>query len=206
MPRSGHPSRRPSEGAMMLAEMKEFAVFSAATQRYIRQSLDVGLEREEAVIRWSRDAVEAADIYAQIQAYERLPEIRALIPTTTNDTNILEPFMAPLVMVSAFDLREGRLRSFSSYRFLYERLLGAEVRPWLPSSFCSAAAMPTLHPDIRRQLLQSIPEAAAAVSGWSIRQPVFFPAWVEKVEGPEPPQAGGGPSPRTINYGPGGTR
>ena len=30
-------------GAMTLAEMKEFASFSSATQRYIRRSLDVGL-------------------------------------------------------------------------------------------------------------------------------------------------------------------
>jgi hypothetical protein len=40
---------KPAEGAMTLAEMKEFAGFSAATQRYVRRALDIGLEREDAM-------------------------------------------------------------------------------------------------------------------------------------------------------------
>jgi hypothetical protein len=172
---------RPAEGAMTLAEIKEFAGFTAATQRYVRRSLDVGLEREDALTRWSRDVVEAASIRAQARIYERLRELRTLMPNDS-DLGAIEPFMAPLVTLSAFDLGQGRLTSFSAYRFLYERLLGAEVRPWLPSAFCSAAALPHLHPDLRRKLLQSISEAAATASGWSNRQPSFFPQWVEKID------------------------
>ena len=172
---------KPAEGAMTLAEMKEFAGFSAATQRYVRRSLDIGLEREDALIRWSRDVVEAASIRAQAHMYERLPEVRALMPDDS-DLASVEPFMAPLITVTAFDLGQGRLTSFSAYRFLYERLVGAEVRPWLPAAFCAAAALPTLHPDLRRKLLQSISEAAATASGWSTRKPAFFPYWVEKVD------------------------
>ena len=70
---------KPAEGAMTLAEMKEFAGFSAATQRYVRRSLDIGLEREDALVRWSRDVVEAASIRAQAHMYERLPEVRAML-------------------------------------------------------------------------------------------------------------------------------
>ncbi|MCW3845953.1 hypothetical protein OF829_01775 [Sphingomonas sp. LB-2] len=173
---------KPAEGAMTLAEMKEFAGFSAATQRYVRRSLDIGLEREDAMTRWSRDVVEAASIRAQARMYDRLNEIRALLPDDSG-LDAIEPFMAPLVTVSAFDLSQGRLTTFSAYRFLYERLVGAEVRPWLPSAFCSAAALPHLHPDLRRKLLQSISEAAATASGWSNRQPAFYPQWVEKVDG-----------------------
>jgi hypothetical protein len=125
--------------------------------------------------------VEAASIRAQARIYERLADIRAMLPNDS-DLNAIEPFMAPLVTLSAFDLGQGRLTSFSSYRFLYERLLGAEVRPWLPSAFCSASALPHLHPDLRRKLLQSISEAAATASGWSNRQPSFFPQWVEKID------------------------
>jgi len=172
---------KPAEGAMTLAEMKEFAGFSSATQRYIRRALDVGLDREDAMERWSRDIVEAAAIRAQARMYDRLPELRALVPDDS-DLSAVEPFMAPLVTVSAFDLGQGRLPTFSAYRFLYERLVGAEVRPWLPAAFCAAAALPTLHPDLRRKLLQSISEAAATASGWSSRKPAFFPYWVEKVE------------------------
>ncbi len=166
---------------MTLSEMKEFAGFAAATQRYVRRSLDIGLDRDDALSRWSRDVVEAASMRAQARMYDRLPELRAMVPDD-NGLDAVEPFMAPLVTVSAFDLGQGRLTSFSAYRFLYERLIGAEVRPWLPAAFCSAAALPTLHPDLRRRLLQSISEAAATASGWSSRQPSFYPAWVEKVD------------------------
>ena len=38
------------------------------------------------------------------------------------------------------------------------------------------------NPDKRKVLLQSISEAAATAPGWSTREPVFFPEWVEKVE------------------------
>ncbi|NUU47979.1 hypothetical protein [Sphingomonas zeae] len=172
---------RPAEGAMTLAEMKEFAGFAASTQRYIRRSLDIGLDREDAMVRWSRDVVEAASIRAQARLYRSLPEIRHLIPVDSG-LEALEPFMAPFVTIAAFDLGQGRLTSFSAFRFLYERLIGAEVRPWLPSVFCAAAALPHLHPELRRKLLQSISEAAATAAGWSSRQPAFFPHWVEKVD------------------------
>ena len=170
-----------AEGVMTLAEMKEFAGFPAATQRYVRRSLDIGLERDDALARWSRDVVEAASIRAQSRIYVRLPDIRATVPDDSG-LETLEQFMAPLVTITAFDLGQGRLTSFSAYRFLYERLIGAQARPWLPGAFCAAAALPHLHPELRRKLLQSISEAAATASGWSNRQPSFFPAWVEKVD------------------------
>lgn len=171
----------PAHGALALAEMKEFASFPAATQRYIRRSLDVGLERRDAVDLWSRDAGETASINVQTRIYERLAEIRALL-VDDDDLQLVELFMAPLITVSAFDLAQERIESFGAYRFLYERLLGASVRPWLPSAFCGAAALPHLHPDRRRILLQSISEAAATAIGWSNREPHFFPDWVEKID------------------------
>lgn len=173
--------RQAAEGAMTLAEMKEFASFPAATQRYIRRSLDIGLDREDAMARWSRDVVEAASIRAQARLYRALPSLRELVPDDSGLDSV-EPFIAPLITVVAFDLGQGRLPSFSAARFLYERLIGAEVRPWLPAAFCAAAALPHLHPELRRKLLQSISEAAATASGWSNRQPAFFPYWVEKVD------------------------
>lgn len=173
--------KRLADGTMTLAEMKEFAGFSAATQRYIRRSLDVGLDRDDATKRWSRDIIESASIRAQLRVYDRLPDIRACIPDDSG-LDAIEPFMTPLLVVTAFDLGQGRLTTFGAYRFLYERLIGAEARPWLPAAFCASAALPHLHPDLRRTLLQSLSEAAATASGWSLRQPVFYPAWVEKVE------------------------
>ncbi len=172
---------RPADGALTLIEMKEFAGFSKGTQRYIRRSLDVGLGRRDAMKRWSRDVGEAASIRAQDHIYRRLEHIRAHVPDDSG-LDEMEPLMAPLVTMTAFDLGQDKLTDFASYRFLYERLIGAAVRPWLPSAFCAAAALPHLHPDRRRALLQSISEAAATAPGWSNREPVFFPEWVEKVD------------------------
>ena len=67
---------RPASGAVALAEMKEFASFAKGTQRYIRRSLDVGLDRRDAVRRWSRDPAEAAAIRAQTRVYGRLDLFR----------------------------------------------------------------------------------------------------------------------------------
>jgi len=161
--------------------MKEFAAFPTATQRYIRRSLDVGLERRDAIALWSRDAVEAASIKAQTRAYARLDHVRRHLPDDSG-LEAIEPFFAPLVTMSAFDLGQERLNGFGAYRFLYERLIGAGARPWLPAAFCAAAALPHLHPDRRRALLQSISEAAATAPGWSGREPCFFPEWVDKVD------------------------
>ena len=94
---------KPAEGAMTLAEMKEFATFPAATQRYVRRSLDIGLDRDDAMARWSRDVVEAASIRAQARLYARLPEVRALVPDDSGIESV-EPFLGPLVTPTAFDL------------------------------------------------------------------------------------------------------
>ena len=172
---------RLADGSMSLSEMKEFAGFSSATQRYIRRSLDIGLDRDDAIDRWSRDPIEAASIRAQQKIYIRLDHVREQVPEDSGLDHV-EPFMAPLVTMTAFDLGQDRLSGFPAYRFLYERLIGASARPWLPGAFCAAASLPHLHPDTRRRLLQSISEAAATAPGWSNREPVFYPEWVEKID------------------------
>ena len=164
----------------MLGEMKLFAAFSAAEQRYIRRSLDVGLNRRDALECWARNAAETAQIEAQARRYRMLPPIQACV-SDDEDPEAAECFLAPLITLSAGDLGEGRLADFEAYRFLYERLLGPEVRPWLVSAFCAAAALPGLHPELRKQLLQSIPVQDAVAAGWSVRAPLFYPEWVEKV-------------------------
>jgi len=161
--------------------MKEFGGFAKGTQRYIRRALDIGLDRRDPVERWSRDPLEAASIRAQERVYRRLDHMRASVPDDSG-LDAMEPIMAPLVTMTAFDLGQERLGCFASYRFLYERLIGAGIRPWLPGAFCAAAALPHLHPDRRRTLLQSISESAATAPGWSSREPTFFPEWVEKVD------------------------
>ncbi len=170
-----------ADGAIMLLEMQEFASFDAGAQRYIRRSLDVALCRSDAHALWSRDIVESASIRAQSRVYAVLPGLRA-DALRIRGLEHLDPFLGSLIRVSAFDLGQDRLTSFGAYRFLYERLISAAARPWLPAAFCAAASLPQLHPVKRRALLQSISETVATAPGWSAREPAFYPEWVEKIE------------------------
>jgi len=166
-------------GSLTIGEMREFAGFSARTQRYIRRSIDVGFNRGDALKRWSRDEDEGYSVKAQQLVYTELKDLRERIPSVF-DFDVIEPFLAPLIKISAFDLGQDGLEGFSAYQFLYERLIGANARPWFPGAFCAAAALPHLQPSTRKTLLQSISEQAATAPRWSTREPLFYPEWVEK--------------------------
>ena len=172
---------QPSGGVSLISELKEFGSFPKSTQRFIRRSLDVAYGRSDPVATWSRDEGETASIRAQTRFYKQLDHLRRHTPHDSSLDRI-EPFLGRLVTLVAFDLGQEKLPTFAAYRFLYERLLGAGARPWLPAAFCAASALPHLHPDRRRLLLQSISESAATAPGWSNREPVFWPEWVEKVD------------------------
>jgi hypothetical protein len=165
--------------SLTIAELREFASFTACEQRYIKRSLDVGLGRQDAFKLWARDASETASIRSQYVVYQELKTLRGQVPSETG-FEALEAYLGKLMRVAAFDLAQERIESFSAFRFLYERLLGAEVRPFLPSAFCAASALPQIRPDRRKHLLQSISEAAATAPGWSAREPSFYPEWIEK--------------------------
>jgi hypothetical protein len=166
-----------SNATYTIAEMREFASFPSSTQRYIRRSL--GIVREPgSVDRFSRDPVERVSITVQARCYQRLPELRERVPSHSG-LDTVEPFMAPLVGISAFDLAQDRLESFSAYRFLYERLIGARARPWLLGAFCAASSLPHIPPARRRDLFLTITESAATAPGWSRREPSFYPDWID---------------------------
>ena len=164
--------------SLTIAELREFASFTEDEQLFIERSLDVGLGRGDAFKQWSGRAGDSAAIRSQYLAYRELRELREAIPEETSLEGV-QDFMGSLLRVSAHDLAQEQLSSFSAYRFLYERLLGAKSRPWLPAAFCGAAALPQIRPFRRKTLLQSLSEAAATAPAWSEREPCFFP---EKVE------------------------
>ncbi|MEL1251846.1 hypothetical protein [Aurantiacibacter gilvus] len=165
--------------SLTIAEMREFAGFTAEEQLFIERSLDIALGRADAFKAWSRNSEDQRTIRSQYLAYRELRHLRALIPGDKEGFDGVEEFMGTLLRISAQDLAQEQLDSFSAYRFLYERLLGAAVRPHLPAAFCGAAALPQIRPERRRVLLQSLSEAAATAPAWSKREPAFFP---EKVE------------------------
>lgn len=170
-----------STATIAIGEMREFAGFNPGEQRYIKRSLDIGMGRCDAFKLWGRSESENSAIRRQYVAYQDLKALRALIPQEGSMGEV-ERFIGKLVRVAAFDLEQERLSSFSAFRFLYERLLGPEVRPYLPAAFCGAAALPVIRPGQRKILLQSLSEAAATAPGWSQQVPCFYPEYIEDVE------------------------
>ena len=168
-----------SKTILLLAELSEFAGFTPREQRYIKRSLDVAFGEGNPVREWARNQDEEYSIRAQDKAYRELASLREMMREPYG-LNMVPKVLPMLSAVTAFDLSQVAIRSFSAYRFLYERLLGARSRQWLPSAFCGAAALPHLKPEHRKTLLQSISENAATAHGWSEREPFFFPKWVDK--------------------------
>ncbi|GMN02524.1 hypothetical protein MTsPCn3_12540 [Erythrobacter sp. MTPC3] len=170
-----------STTSLSIGEMREFAGFAACEQRYIKRSLDIGLARCDAFRLWGRTEHENTAIRRQYVAYQDLKALRDMVPQV-GAMGEIEAFLGKLVRMVAFDLGQDRLTCFSAFRFLYERLLGPEARPYLPAAFCAAAALPQIRPDRRKVLLQSLSEAAATAPAWSDAQPSFYPEFIEDVE------------------------
>ncbi|MEO5705442.1 MAG: hypothetical protein ABIT10_13610 [Alteraurantiacibacter sp.] len=164
--------------SLSISEMREFAGFTAGEQEFITRSLDVYMARGDAFKAWGRTSGGTATIRAQYLAYRELHALHGDLPATVTLDGLAQ-FIGPSVRIAAQDLVQDQIDSFSAFRFLYERMLGAAARPFLPAIFCAAAALPQMRPCRRKMLLQSLSEAAATAPGWSDREPAFFPERLE---------------------------
>ncbi len=159
-------------------EMREFASFSAGERSFITRSLDVFMGRGDAFKAWGHGEGGSSAIRAQYIAYRELRGLADSIPCV-HTLDGVGGFIGTLIRIAEQDLAIGQIESFSAFRFLYERMLGAEARPFLPSAFVGAAALPRIRPQLRKILLQSLSEAAATAPGWSETAPAFFPERIE---------------------------
>ena len=89
---------QPNAGALLIAEMKEFAGFDKATQRYIRRSLDVAYGRSDPIETWSRDELESAD-----EDRETAEQVVA-VGTTTGDEALTEQVLRLSHQEGAWDV------------------------------------------------------------------------------------------------------
>ena len=171
----GEPGRKLT---LPLSEMLEFASFSACEQRYICRSLDIAFGRPRALRSWARSLGEARSIRDQARLYRRIALLKSLAPHHF-DSEAAEPVLAPLITMTAFDLAQGGLVTYPAYRFLYERMLGADLRPWLVPAFCAAASLPNRPTEQRIRLLRTVCEDAMTAISWPGSPPAFMPQWIE---------------------------
>jgi hypothetical protein len=165
-----------TRGVAIFTEIEEFAGFSFESQRYIRRSLDVASTDTQAIARWSDSAQERSTVRAQAHIYRHLDQMRALLGQRPAHGR-QSAFLPLLIELTKFDVESGELDGFAPYRFLYERLLGSRVRPWLPSAFCAVALMPQVKPIRRIGLLNTMGDAA--IGPWSDQEPVFHPEQID---------------------------
>ena len=163
-----------SMGKLMLAEIQEFGTFRLEVQRYICRSLDIAFCPDARSADWARDEDEAERVNAQVEVYQDLPAIRRSVPSVEANVDA-DRFLFPLMALTTFELSCSPIGGFAAYRFLYERLFGARVRPWLPAAFCAAAGLPHVPSHFRRALVDSARSALGA--SWSAIEPTFFPKW-----------------------------
>ena len=168
--------------SMTISEMREFAGFAEHERSFIERALDIAMGRGDAFKAWSRSPDDQRTIRSQYLAYRELRQLRAIVPGTAGGDSV-DDFMGSTIRIASLDLAQERIDGFSTFRFLYERLLGAAARPFLPAIFCGAAALPHIRPCRRKLLLQSLSEAAATAPAWSLREPGFYPERVDALEG-----------------------
>ena len=168
-------------GARCIKEMGEFSTFCKSAQRYIKASLEIAFPDEDSdpIGRWSRNESEVAELRARTKIYATLPRLRNNVPKPTN-LPAVDDFIGPLVKISGYDLGREKLTTFQEYRFLYERLVGVKARPFLPAVFLAAAALPTIQPRQRINLLQTILVNEIMTYSWSAEGALFLPEWVDK--------------------------
>ena len=164
-----------TRGVSIFGEIQEFAGFSLESQLYIRRSLDIASGEAGAMGRCLECSQDTSVVRGQELLYGSLDYLRAILDEGSMPRRQSE-FLPLLVELSVFDLDSGDLDGFPPYRFLYERLLGSRVRPWLPSAFCAAAVMPHVKPMRRVGLLSTLGEAL--VASWSEQEPSFYPEQV----------------------------
>jgi hypothetical protein len=130
---------------------------------------------------WSRDVVEAASIRAQAKVYSRLDAIRDLVPDDSG-LDAVEPFLAPLVTMTAFDLGQDRLSGFGAVSLPLRTAARGGSQAVVAGRVLRGGGAAAPAPGEAPVFLQSISEAAATAPGWSNREPCFYPEWVDKIE------------------------
>ena len=166
-----------SAGESLFREMEAFGKLPSAAQRYIRRSLQIRYGETAMLAEFARSSAEAKSIGRQLDYYGQVDAIIDAIPADDDIASVAR-FASLIAPLAAFDVGEQKLESFAAFSFLYERLFGAAVRPWLPAIFMMVVSLPDIHPNRRLSLLGSV-TADAVTSHWSNKEPLFFPEWIE---------------------------
>jgi len=109
---------------------------------------------------------------ALAQAYiTALAELKQAIPRD-GEVTANASFLKSLIWLTLRELEQGMIERYSPYRFLYLRLIGREIQPFLPSAFLAAVSLPRWERDWSRSAIASVELEDSSDFG---PPPVFFP-------------------------------
>lgn len=166
-----------------LEEIREFATFPRAVQRYIKVSLDVARNiSSDPVEVWSRNRTERKRIRDQQIAYKDIPIIEGYLSNEMGRDDFAF-FCGYTIPMGIFDLKDGPITTFVEFRFLYERILGPNSKIYLAMIYSAVIAAPHINSDVREKLFDSIHlyEVSAPIDSFDSKEPAFIPTWVSKV-------------------------
>jgi hypothetical protein len=169
------------------SERAEFAGFGPATQGCIVRALDFGLPRGNPLADWCGDGWDLPLLMARMEIYLVIPELREQLL----DSGIPDERFGrwPLIRRCArFDLAQAEMADLAAFRFLYERLFGPPLRPWITNLFVHAITEPGFTPEDRQSALATV--TPFDLAPWEDDEPcTFFPGVMDCRPTPPPSAA-----------------
>lgn len=156
-------------------EMAQFASFPEATRRYICEALEIGFTgvSNKPVVGDRLSAI--ASRLARMDVYHSMPFVRECISNKNYNLETWSKEFGLLHRYAQFDVQYAEMSDFKAFVFLYERLLGSAIRPWLLSIYLAAAASPRITEEAREQLLSGITAFDVAHDFVTAPAPKYFP-------------------------------
>ncbi len=112
---------------------------------------------------------------ARLDMYHSIPVVRERISAKGYQLETWSTEFGLLHRYALFDLQYDEMSDFKAFVFLYERLLGPAIRPWLLSIFLSAAGSPRLTEEGREKALLSLTHSDVAHDFVHLPAPKYFP-------------------------------
>jgi len=161
----------------VIDEMALFSTFPTPTRRYIVRALDFGLPRGKPLERWVGSFFDIATQAARADLYHSIPIVRRRLEAINGPLENWMDEYRSIQRCADFDLRFPEIASMVPFGFLYERLYGPKVRPWLPAIFMAAAASPAMTEEGRLAALQSVTMFDIAAPSEQGTPCALFPEW-----------------------------
>ncbi|MDR7102308.1 hypothetical protein [Croceicoccus sp. BE223] len=136
--------------------------------------MDFALPRGDYMARWPTSFFDLHTNHTRAKVYSGIPRVRPL-PKVSGPLPL--GVKALLDRCAAYDLQHAEMQDFVAFEFLYARLFGAAVRPFLPAAYMAAASSARLPLTTQRAAMGGIAMHEQIADTFDPEEPSFFPEW-----------------------------